>query len=182
MNEQDFQQKLGDLITQINNLPENQRAPLSALAQETKDRHDRMKKTVADLQESLDYLRLSIKYLVFDLEATRRENEYLRKLVQSQGEHDGDEKTVSNHEPEPRNLAAGGVIGNGGATHRSFETDNSRRDASPHSLAPQSTPREAPTTASRGAFMNPRAQALGRVLSSAEKTSGSRRRSLIISL
>jgi hypothetical protein len=43
-----------------------------------------MKKTVADLQESLDYLRLSIKYLVFDLEATRRENEYLRKLIQSQ--------------------------------------------------------------------------------------------------
>jgi hypothetical protein len=91
MNEQDFQQKLGDLITQINNLPENQRAPLSALAQETKDRHDRMKKTVADLQESLDYLRLSIKYLVFDLEATRRENEYLRKLVQSQGEHETEE-------------------------------------------------------------------------------------------
>ncbi len=91
MNEQDFQQKLGDLISQINALPEGQRAPLSALAQETKDRHERMKKTVADLQESLDYLRLSIKYLVFDLEATRRENEYLRKLVQSQGEHESDE-------------------------------------------------------------------------------------------
>ena len=88
MNEQDFQQKLGDLINQINALPEAQRAPLTALANETKDRHERMKKTVADLQESLDYLRLSIKYLVFDLEATRRENEYLRKLVQAQGEQE----------------------------------------------------------------------------------------------
>lgn len=88
MNEQDFQQKLGDLINQINALPEAQRAPLTALANETKERHERMKKTVADLQESLDYLRLSIKYLVFDLEATRRENEYLRKLVQAQGEQD----------------------------------------------------------------------------------------------
>ncbi|MFO0858713.1 MAG: hypothetical protein U0640_15310 [Phycisphaerales bacterium] len=88
MNEQDFQQKLGDLINQINALPEAQRAPLTALANETKYRHERMKKTVADLQESLDYLRLSIKYLVFDLEATRRENEYLRKLVQAQGEQD----------------------------------------------------------------------------------------------
>ncbi len=93
MNEQDFQQKLGELITQINNLPEAERGPLEQLAEETRERHDRMKKTVADLQDSLDYLRLSIKYLVFDLEATRRENEYLRKLIDSQtsgGEPDGE--------------------------------------------------------------------------------------------
>ena len=37
---------------------------------------------MTDLQESLDYLRLSIKYLVFDLEATRRENSYLRKMLE----------------------------------------------------------------------------------------------------
>ena len=84
MNEHEFQHKLGDLIQQINTLPEQQRAPLVALANETRDRHDRMKKTVGELQEALDYLRLSIKYLVFDLEATRRENEYLRKLIQTQ--------------------------------------------------------------------------------------------------
>ncbi|GDY00489.1 transcriptional regulator [Phycisphaerae bacterium] len=89
MNEQEFQTKLGDLIEQIAAIPEDQRAPLVALAEETKTRHERMKKTVADLQESLDYLRLSIKYLVFDLEATRRENDYLRKLISQQqgGEH-----------------------------------------------------------------------------------------------
>lgn len=84
MNEQEFQSKLGDLIDQIAAMPEDQRAPLVALAEETKARHERMKKTVADLQESLDYLRLSIKYLVFDLEATRRENDYLRKLIAQQ--------------------------------------------------------------------------------------------------
>jgi hypothetical protein len=43
-----------------------------------------MKKTISDLQDSLDYLRLSVKYLVFDLEATRRENQYLRKLLDRQ--------------------------------------------------------------------------------------------------
>ena len=84
MNEQDFQAKLGDLIEQINCLPPDQRDRLGKLAEETKDRHDRMKKTVADLQESLDYLRLSIKYMMFDLEATRRENQYLRKLLEKQ--------------------------------------------------------------------------------------------------
>src|SRR5262249_8761860 len=81
MNEQEFQQKLGDLISQINALPEQQRSPLAQLASETRARHVRMKNAVSDLQESLDYLRLSIKYLVFDLEATRRENDYLRKLI-----------------------------------------------------------------------------------------------------
>ena len=49
MNEQDFQAKLGELITQINNLPESDRGPLEQLAQETRDRHDRMKKTVAEI-------------------------------------------------------------------------------------------------------------------------------------
>lgn len=37
------------------------------------------------LQESLDYLRICIKYMVFDLEATRRENEFLRKLQEEGG-------------------------------------------------------------------------------------------------
>jgi hypothetical protein len=35
-----------------------------------------------ELQEALDYLRLSVKYLVFDLEATRRENNYLRRIIE----------------------------------------------------------------------------------------------------
>jgi len=74
MNEQDFQAKLTDLMQQ--------------LAHDTRDRHARMKKTVTELQDSLDYLRLSIKYLVFDLEATRRENQYLRKLLDSRNGQD----------------------------------------------------------------------------------------------
>ncbi|MBX9738015.1 MAG: hypothetical protein K2X32_13925 [Phycisphaerales bacterium] len=84
MNDQDFQKRLGDLLEQISTLPEGDRERLNELATETKDRHDRMKKTVSDLQESLDYLRLSVKYVMFDLEATRRENAYLRKLLEKQ--------------------------------------------------------------------------------------------------
>lgn len=84
MNEQEFQQRLGDLIQQIGELPPDQRERLESLAGEARERHTRMKKTVADLQDSLDYLRLSIKYIMFDLEATRRENAYLRKLLEKQ--------------------------------------------------------------------------------------------------
>lgn len=36
-------------------------------------------KTVDDL---MDYIRLQTKYVMFDLEATRRENRYLRKMLE----------------------------------------------------------------------------------------------------
>ena len=41
-----------------------------------------IKNRVSELLDSLDNLRFSIKYLVFDLEATRRENAYLKKLLE----------------------------------------------------------------------------------------------------
>ncbi len=91
MNDQDFQAKLGDLIAQISTLPEDQRERLTQLVDEARDRQSRMKRTVAELQDSLDYLRLSIKYMLFDLEATRRENAYLRKLLEKQSAGNNDE-------------------------------------------------------------------------------------------
>ena len=86
MNEQEFQDRLGELIAQIDRLPPDQREGLRRLASETKARHEKIRSTVKGLQESLDYLRLSVKYLVFDLEATRRENQYLRKMLSGNAE------------------------------------------------------------------------------------------------
>jgi len=82
MDEETFQRKLGELVKEIGTLPATQRKKLELLAQQTKERHEELKKSVSSLQESLDYLRLSIKYLLFDLEATRRENSYLRKMLE----------------------------------------------------------------------------------------------------
>ena len=82
MDEATFQRKLTELVTEISTLPSSERGKLEALAQETQERHQKLRQTVTNLQESLDYLRLSIKYLVFDLEATRRENSYLRKMLE----------------------------------------------------------------------------------------------------
>lgn len=82
MDEVTFQQKLSELVKEIGTLPASQRKKLELLAQETKQRHAELRKSVTNLQESLDYLRLSIKYLLFDLEATRRENSYLRQLLE----------------------------------------------------------------------------------------------------
>ena len=91
MDESAFQSKLSELMNEISTLPSSERDKLTVLAQDTQARHAKLRKTVNDLQESLDYLRLSIKYLVFDLEATRRENGYLRKMLEQDpaGEDDG---------------------------------------------------------------------------------------------
>lgn len=88
MDEKTFQQKLAELMGEISTLPEAERQKLQALAHKTQQRHSQLRKTVTDLQESLDYLRLSIKYLMFDLEATRRENSYLRKMLEQQQDND----------------------------------------------------------------------------------------------
>jgi len=82
MNDELFQRKLNDLIKEIGTLPVHEQEKLTKLAEETKKRHKELKETVFSLQESIDYLRLSIKYILFDLEATRRENGYLRKMME----------------------------------------------------------------------------------------------------
>ncbi len=84
MDEGIFQKKLGELVNEIKALPEQDRQKLAMLAEETKQRHQELKKTVHSLHESIDFLRLSIKYLLFDIEATRRENSYLRKMLEEQ--------------------------------------------------------------------------------------------------
>lgn len=91
MDEAAFQKKLSELVAEIENLPEAERDRLRALAAETKQRHADIKESVRGLQENLDHLRLWIKYLLFDLEATRRENAYLRKMLE-QDPGGGEEK------------------------------------------------------------------------------------------
>jgi len=99
MDEQTFQNKFNELLNRIKELPDDQRTRIEKLANETRERRARIQESVSELQEALDYLRLSVKYLVFDLEATRRENAYLRRLLeqanrnvqqQDDDEHDDD--------------------------------------------------------------------------------------------
>ena len=81
MNEETFQRKLSELIAEIGTLPASDRGKLEMLAEQTRERHQQLKETVNSLQESIDFVRLSIKYMLFDLEATRRENEQPRKML-----------------------------------------------------------------------------------------------------
>ena len=82
MNEAFFEKKVNELVNEIGATPNAQQKKLMLLAKKTQETHKQLKKSVHNLQESLDYLRVSIKYIMFDLEATRRENAYLKGLLE----------------------------------------------------------------------------------------------------
>jgi len=82
MNERNIEERMCRLIDQLQLLPVEHRKKLEDLCKHDGAQRSQIEESVAKLQDSLDYLRLSVKYMVFDLEATRRENVYLRKLVE----------------------------------------------------------------------------------------------------
>ena len=86
MNDQNFQSKLAELVQEISMMPKQDDVAAKAPADASQRRREKLQQSVVGLQDSLDYLRLSVKYLLFDLEATRRENEYLRRMLEEEPE------------------------------------------------------------------------------------------------
>ncbi len=82
MDQARLEDKLKELVNEFGGMDSRHYKKLASLAQQAKDSRKRLQKSVDNLQESLDYLRICIKYQLFDLEATRRENKYLRKLLE----------------------------------------------------------------------------------------------------
>ena len=85
MDEKTFHEKLLDLIEQIKRFPEAKRESLEMVAGELGKKYEDLRKSLALLQDTLDSLRLNVKYLLFDLEATKKENTALRKKQEEQG-------------------------------------------------------------------------------------------------
>ena len=88
MNEQVFQERFSQLLKRINALPDAQKVGLAVPAADPNGQEADVTRAVNELQDSLDFLRLSVKYLMFDLEATRRENGYLRRLLEQATQQD----------------------------------------------------------------------------------------------
>ena len=82
MDKSDLERQLNELVNEIGSIPEPRRNKIILLARRAKESRDKLRKSMDDLQNSLDYLRICIKYMTFDIEATRRENKYLRKLLE----------------------------------------------------------------------------------------------------
>lgn len=98
MGEQEFRNKFDELMAKLKELPEADQIKLNKLAVDAKNRRQRIQTSVNELQASLDNLRLSVKYLVFDLEATRRENAYLRKLLEHSNRNDSQQGDKNNED------------------------------------------------------------------------------------
>lgn len=82
MDENNLADQLNKLVEEFEEVGVSfQNRKLAKLAKQTQANHKKLKKNINSLQESLNYLRVCIKYQIFDLEATRRENRYLRKLL-----------------------------------------------------------------------------------------------------
>lgn len=86
MDEKDFQRELQRSLDAINMLPKSgtrdkliQQA--GAMHQNFQTQKDRIEK----IKDTIDLLRINMKYLVFDLEATKRENAYLRQMLDEGG-------------------------------------------------------------------------------------------------
>jgi len=84
MDETNLEDKLNELVQEFGDAVDPQHKKLASLAREAQANQKKLERSINSLQESLDYLRVCIKYQIFDLEATRRENEYLRKMLEEE--------------------------------------------------------------------------------------------------
>ena len=88
MDETNLEDKLNELVKEFGEAADPLYRKLAKLAQQAQANRKKLENSINSLQESLDYLRVCIKYQVFDLEATRRENAYLRKLLEENNNQD----------------------------------------------------------------------------------------------
>ncbi len=88
MKDETFEAKVVELKKFIDLLPLEQKEQLNKLIEGIKNRNEELRKSFSGIEATLNDLRVNIKYLVFDLEATRRENAELRKLLE--GNSNGD--------------------------------------------------------------------------------------------
>ncbi len=93
MDEQALATHLANLNQAMHDISPLERERILALAEETERRHRRIVESIEHRRESLQDLALSVNYLVFDLEATRRENDMMRQRLEQLREMHDDESS-----------------------------------------------------------------------------------------
>jgi hypothetical protein len=82
MDEINLENKLKELVEEFDEKTDPQHQNTAILTEKVCHTNEKRRRSVNSLDESLDYLRICIKYQNFDLAATRRENEFLRKFLE----------------------------------------------------------------------------------------------------
>ncbi len=72
---------LTDLMNEINKLPEEHRERLNQPLNRVVEYTRRRRRILNLIQEALSQLRMDMKYLMFDLEATRRERDHYKSAL-----------------------------------------------------------------------------------------------------
>lgn len=73
-----------DLVNAIHTLPADQQIALKPFVDRVAENTKRRRRILALVQEALSQLRLDMKYLVFDLEATRRERDAYKDNLENE--------------------------------------------------------------------------------------------------
>jgi hypothetical protein len=81
-NTNDIPQEILDLADAINLLPEEYRQKIDPFIFRVIESTRRRRRILSLVQEALSQLRLDMKYLAFDLEATRRERDSYRRKIE----------------------------------------------------------------------------------------------------
>lgn len=82
MDRQPFQEEPQKLVEEVKPFPDSERKEMEMLAGDIVRKYEEIVTSLKTLQDTLDSLRLDVKYLLFDLDATRRENATLRKKLE----------------------------------------------------------------------------------------------------
>lgn len=80
-NEEKFERVLEELMDKIGGYPNTLLNKETVIKTNPINGSNRTKKALYSIQESIDDMRICVKYLLFDLDATRRENLYFKKLL-----------------------------------------------------------------------------------------------------
>ena len=72
---------LNDLISAVNDLPAEHRTNLEAPLNRVVEYTRRRRRILNLIQEALSQLRMDMKYMMFDLEATRRERDAYKNMI-----------------------------------------------------------------------------------------------------
>ncbi len=82
LNKEELPQELVELRRRVEMLPESFRQKLLPLCEKVNQIARLQSRMVRIAQDAVDQLQFDVKYLVFDLEATRRERDGLRKRLE----------------------------------------------------------------------------------------------------
>ncbi|TWT83741.1 hypothetical protein CA13_52080 [Planctomycetes bacterium CA13] len=78
--------ELQEMVEAINALPARYRDAVTPALQRVVECSTRRRRILNLVQEALSQLRLDMKYLIFDLEATRRERDSFREQLENRGD------------------------------------------------------------------------------------------------